>query len=67
VGVQAVCSQARRPAVRSPVSSKQATFAAVIRSAITGRILSMIGLAARLTQPDTVAAATGRPNSSDKA
>jgi hypothetical protein len=40
--VKAKCSQARWPSVRMPVSSKKATGAAAIRSAITGSTLSMI-------------------------
>ena len=64
MAVDAECSQARRPAIRIPVSSKPATGAAAIRPAITGNTVSMMPSAVRFTQPATVPAATGTPNRS---
>lgn len=64
VGVDAECSQARRPATRMPVSSKPATGAPAIRPAITGNTVAMMPSAVRFTQPATVPAATGTPNRS---
>ncbi|MEO3778464.1 ISAs1 family transposase [Micromonospora sp. B11E3] len=67
VPVEAECSQASRPSTRIPVSSKQATRAAAIRSRITGRTRSMMPRALRLTQQSTVASVPRAPNRSRSA
>ncbi len=62
--MDAECSHANLPAVRSPVSSQCATGASAIRSVITGSTWSVIVAAVLLVQDATVPGATSAPNRS---
>ncbi|SHL54833.1 hypothetical protein SAMN05443637_1442 [Pseudonocardia thermophila] len=66
LSVRAQCTQCSRPATRSPVSSKPATSAAMMRSATTSQN-SPNPAAARRVIAATVASETGVENNSANA